>query len=101
LYSEIRATYKSEGPTEANILSQYCDVPVLALDDLAGGSLSDYERRTTLNLLDRRWNEKRPTVVTCNWSLEEIGERMDARISSRLRGCAAIILGGHDRRARR
>ncbi len=101
LYSEARASYQAEFPSEQEILRPYVETPVLVLDDLAGGSLSDHERRLTLDVLDRRWNQMQPTIVTSNWTLEEIGERMDVRISSRLRGCIAIVLGGCDRRAKR
>jgi len=70
----------------------------LILDDLGAGSLSDCERRYTLELLDTRLNKMRPTVVTSNWSLQEIAERMDDRIASRLAGFAALELAGNDRR---
>ena len=56
----------------------------LVLDDLGAGSLSDCERRYTLELIDTRLNKLRPTIVTSNWNLQEIAERMDDRIASRL-----------------
>jgi len=70
----------------------------LVLDDLGAGSLSDCERRYTLELIDTRLNSMRPTIVTSNWNLEEISERMDDRVASRLAGFAALELAGKDRR---
>jgi hypothetical protein len=40
----------------------------------------------------------RPTVVTTNWTIEQIGKRMDERIASRLSGFMVIALIGKDRR---
>ena len=75
-------------------------VRFLVFDDLGAGSLSDCERRYTLELLDTRQNKLRPTVVTSNWDLQEIAERMDDRVASRLAGFAALELSGKDKRLR-
>ena len=62
--------------------------------------MSDAERRFTLEILDRRANRLKPTVITSNWSLQEIGEKMDDRIISRLSGFTRLELSGNDRRMR-
>jgi DNA replication protein DnaC len=72
--------------------------PLLALDDVGSGSLSDHERRFTLELLDRRTNALLPTVVTSNWSLQQISDLLDDRISSRLAAFTEVELQGRDRR---
>jgi DNA replication protein DnaC len=100
LYLEIRQTFNSSGDvTEADVFRQYTQARLLVLDDLASGSLSDYERRSLLDLLDARWSFKRGTVVTTNLNLDEVSE-WDDRLASRLRAFVPIILGGRDRRAR-
>jgi len=100
-YAEIRRTFSiGSEVTEGDVENRYANAPLLVLDDLAAGSLSDHERRCTLNLLDVRWNHLRPTVVTSNLALTEIGTAMDERISSRLRCFVPIVLGGRDRRGR-
>lgn len=71
------------------------------MDDLGAGSLSDHERRCTLELLDRRLDAMRPTVVTTNWTIEQIGERMDERIASRLGGFVVMAFTGGDQRVAR
>jgi DNA replication protein DnaC len=72
---------------------------LLVLDDLGAGSLSDHERRCTLELLDKRLDAMRPTVVTTNWTIEQIGKRMDERIASRLSGFVVMAFTGKDLRA--
>ncbi len=99
-YADIRATFTNPGVTEITILNQFGDVEFLVLDDLGAGSLSDFERRSTLHVLDRRLNHLRPTIITSNLSLEQIAQGMDERIGSRLRGFTRIAMTGRDRRER-
>jgi hypothetical protein len=51
-----------------------------------------------LELIERRLDHRRPTVLTTNCSLQEIGRELDGRIASRLRGFHWIELTGPDRR---
>lgn len=99
LYLQVRHTYGGDtGLTETAILAGYRATPMLFLDDVASGSLSDHERRIALEVIDSRGNDARPTVVTSNLSLDEIRENMDERISSRLSGYTQLALTGKDRR---
>lgn len=101
LYREIRCTYDTYNLGERFIMEHYCDAPMLVLDDIGAGSLSDYERRIFLNILNTRGNDCRPTVVTTNLSLDQIRDLMDERISSRLKDYLAVAFTGADRRGRR
>lgn len=98
LYSEVRASYGNfEG--EKTVLDRYIGAELLFLDDLGAGSLSDHERTVTLRIIDGRLNALRPTCVTTNWALQQIAERMDERLASRLQTFQAIELSGKDWRA--
>jgi DNA replication protein DnaC len=101
-YLDLRATFNTFDPdtSEHAVLTRLGDVEFLVLDDVGAGSLSDHERRSTLHLLDRRINNLRPTIVTTNLTVEEIGRAMDERIASRLDGFTAIAMTGRDRRRR-
>lgn len=99
LYAALRETYRT-GASEESVLTDYRKASVLALDDLGAGSLSDHERRFTLEVLDRRHNRMLPTIVTTNWDLARISQQMDDRIASRLGGFTRIDLGTADRRLR-
>ena len=80
------------------MLKEYFGVSFLLLDDLGSGSLSDHERRNTLEILDQRLNRRLPTVVTTNLELDAIARLMDDRIASRLAGFSYFQLSGPDRR---
>jgi DNA replication protein DnaC len=99
-YSDLRESYRA-GNSEEAVIAPLERVTFLVLDDLGAGSLSDHERRSTLTLLSRRLNAKLTTIVTTNWSLPKIAERMDDRIASRLAAFRAIELVGSDRRLNR
>lgn len=97
IYREMRECYSAH-KSEKEYLARLFNAPFLVLDDLGAGGLSDFERRTVLEILDERLNECRPTVVTSNWTLQDISDRMDERIASRLAGFALLELHGADRR---
>jgi DNA replication protein DnaC len=94
-YADLREAYRTNA-SEKLVLAPLENAGVLVLDDLAAGSLSDHERRFTLEVLDTRLNHHRPTIVTTNWSLREIAEKLDDRIASRLGAFTTIELGGRD-----
>jgi len=97
-YLRVRDCYREGMGSEAAELSRLDSPSLLVLDDLGAGSLSDFERRCTLEVLDRRINQTRPTVVTSNWTLGKISEAMDDRIASRLAPFQLVALEGPDRR---
>lgn len=97
VYRDIRECY-STNQSEREVLRELFHAPFLVLDDLGAGGLSDFERRSTLDILDERIDHLRPTVVTTNWTISEIQERMDDRIASRLASFTAIEFTGRDRR---
>jgi DNA replication protein DnaC len=97
-YSAVRESFSQPNVSEADVMREYGECPMLVLDDLGSGSLSDHERRCTLELLNMRLDDLRPTVVTTNWTIEQIRERMDDRIASRLSEFKLLALVGKDRR---
>lgn len=97
LYAALRESFRLN-TSEAEVLRPYVDARLIVLDDLGAGGLSDFERRSTLEILEQRLIQERPTIVTTNWSLPEIGEKMDDRIASRLATYTILRLAGSDRR---
>jgi DNA replication protein DnaC len=97
-YSELRECMKRDASEETRI-AQYANVRWLVLDDFGAGALTDFERRYALDLLSRRANAKRKTILTTNLRLEDIAEKLDERIASRLSAFDHIEAQGGDRRA--
>lgn len=112
LLLEIRATFRpseksyndfgrSEAQTESDVLNKYSECELLILDDLGAEKVSDFTIQSLYLIIDRRNRELRPTIVTTNLSLEEIEEKIDARMASRLADMKVIKLNMPDYRKKR
>lgn len=71
---------------------------ILFLDDLGAEKVTQFVLQDLYLIISEREKWDRPTVVTSNLSLQEIAEKMDDRIASRLAGGAVLQLGGEDYR---
>ena len=72
---------------------------VLIIDDLGANKATEWVRQITYYIINEREQRMLPIVITSNFSLEEIAEQIDSRISSRIAGmCKSIKLSGKDRR---
>lgn len=104
LLSDLRLSYQTNEPCVLAERAQY--VPVLALDDLGAERPTDWAREQLALIVSRRHENKRPIVVTSNYSVGQLAARIghdDAvvgqRIVSRLTdGAAQFNFGGADRR---
>ena len=83
----------------SDILTSLTKVDRLILDDLGAEKLTDYVRQCTYFLINEREQWNRPTYLTTNFSLKQLDEQLDSRISSRIAGmCDVKALTGHDLR---
>lgn len=100
----IRDTYRPRSrQTELDVIKPLIAADCLFLDDLGttvstGGKESDFSLRTVLVVLDSRLEECKPTFVTTNKSVENLGNSFDERIASRLRTFKVIEMAGMDKR---
>jgi len=112
LLGRIRRSYSRETPEgqaqqeeEWEIIEELTTVPLLVLDDLGKERVKDWVEETLFRIIDARYREKRPLVVTSNFTLPELEGRYPAvgsALVSRLAEiCTGIYLGGEDRRMAR
>lgn len=74
-------------------------VDVLVLDDLGGERPTDWTGERLYALINRRWLEERPTIVTSNLGAAKLEASVGPRIWSRLwHDSLRIEIGGADRR---
>lgn len=105
LYEDVRNSY-GNGANSRDVLKPFigkdgeCNpVRFVVLDDVGAGNLGDFERRILLQITEIRGNRLRPTIVTTNWSIQQIAERiMEDRITSRFSSYTRLELAGKDRR---
>lgn len=82
---------------------QLADRDVLVLDDLGTERATDWTAERLYAVINRRWLEERPTVVTTNLPPDEFETAIGPRAFSRLvgNGAVSLRLGGADRRRKR
>jgi DNA replication protein DnaC len=103
LLLKIRATFRDRSEqSESGIIEEYSDCRLLVLDDMGVEKTSEWSLQTLYTIIDRRYREERQTIITSNLSLDELAERLDDRIASRLSElCRVVVLTGPDRRTQR
>lgn len=78
-------------------------VPRLLLDDLGAERPTDWTAEQMYGLVNRRWLDQLPTIVTSNLEPAALAEAVGERLFSRLIGDGAVVvkLAGKDRRRAR
>ncbi|MCD8108043.1 MAG: ATP-binding protein [Oscillospiraceae bacterium] len=74
------------GRAEGDTLELLLNAELLILDDLGCEFRSSFNSATIYNLINSRCNMGKPTIVSSNLSINELSERYDDRIISRLIG---------------
>lgn len=92
LFSRVRASYSGNGETEADILAEFADTPLLVLDEIGVGKGSDNELNLIYALLGRRYDECRPTVIITNLMSEDLKAWLGERVVDRLRETSPVVL---------
>lgn len=73
---------------------------LLVLDDLGVEKVSEWTEERLFEIIDARWRNNDPTVVTTNLTPAQVKEAVGARIYDRLRdGALAVHLPGSSRRS--
>lgn len=79
----------------------YCEADVLVLDDLGGERATGWTAERLYLIVNRRWMERRPTVVTTNLEPAELTEAVGERTYDRLRDGAVMLRVGGERSRRK
>ncbi len=108
LLSEIRNSYDEISQTsEYEILRPILNVEILLLDDLGSSRMTDWMQDTVFHIINLRYNNRKPLIVTSNLSLEgsktsgqeALQDRLGYRVVSRLyEMCTNVELDGPDYR---
>ena len=87
---------------KAAIYKQYADYDLLVLDDLAAERKSDYMYEILYNVINDRYLQKKPMVITTNMTTAETGNPKDKRLERIMSRIYAygypIEVSGEDRR---
>lgn len=105
LKNDVKATFSSD-ETESSVISRYSSVGCLCLDDLGRSQMTDWTLPILFEVVKRRDERRKPTIVTTNYSGNALldwmtidGDDTTARtIASRLARYDRVVLEGPDRR---
>lgn len=75
LMAELKDTFATR-ESEALLIAQYASVGLLAVDDLGKEDVGGKAAPRLWELFDRRYGEMLPTIVTSQYSPQEIGEHI-------------------------
>ncbi|MBI1291708.1 ATP-binding protein [bacterium] len=85
LLSKIRDTFNRDSEvSEGDLLEDVDNADLLVLDDLGAEMTSDWVRDRLYLILNRRYENARPVIITTNCSEHELAARVGERIASRL-----------------
>lgn len=95
---ELLDMLRPGGPEGA--LYDLAGLELLVLDDLGSERPTDWTAERLYALVNRRWLEERPTIITTNLPASELEQAVGARVYSRLvgNGSVGVGLSGPDRR---
>jgi DNA replication protein DnaC len=114
LLKQVQNSYNSKvSATELEILAPVFDAEVLVLDELGASKPTDWVWDTVAHILNTRYNDRRTTIITTNYSNagplgtesaprgamreETLGDRIGERMRSRLQEmCVVVEMKGED-----
>jgi len=71
----------------------------LCIDDMGAEKMTAFVQQITYYIINHREQDMLHTIITSNYSLQQIDEQIDERVSSRIGGmCKIIKMTGKDRR---
>lgn len=98
-FAELKSSFDSQTLNERDIIARYTSAPLLSLDDVGVEKVSEWSRQQFFLVIDRRYRNMKPVIVTSNLSLDQVAANIDDRLASRLLEMGEIIkLDGPDRR---
>jgi DNA replication protein DnaC len=107
LLKEIQESYNAVSNTsELRVLAPVYQAEVLVLDELGAGKPTDWVRDTMMQIIGKRYNDKKLTVFTTNYldvrrnaTDETLEDRIGVRLRSRLyEMCRTVQIEGDDYR---
>ena len=101
LLLELRSNFGGDSWENEKIIEKLSKVELLIIDDLGAEKMSDWVAETLYLLIDERYGNMKPTIITSNFSLEELEERIGDRICSRIMAmCRLVRVNTNDYRAK-
>lgn len=100
LLQDIKKSFDREGAREYEVLAVYKRVDLLIIDDLGKEQCSDWSMSTLYSILNDRYEDMKPTIVTTNYNADALANALTPKgydntkivaIISRLRETSTVM----------
>ena len=96
-YEKLLRFHRENGPDDAAAMREILSCDLLILDDLGTEYTSAYTVACLYNIINTRILCSRPTVISTNLGFDELAQKYDQRITSRIAGAySRLVLVGND-----
>lgn len=96
MYAALRPRSGVDSETE---FRRYAHAPLLLVDDLAAAKTSEWTEEINFRLINHRYENQLPTILTSNVLPADLSNRVGDRVASRLiEMCDRVVITGQDRR---
>ena len=85
LLAQLKAEYASENDNSGCIMAAYKKSPLIILDDFGAERQTEWATERLFEIIDWRYSDELPIIITTNATPDEIKNKMGARIYDRLR----------------
>jgi DNA replication protein DnaC len=99
LLDHLRAAYSPDAPVSYDeLFEQVRNVPVLVLDDLSTASATPWAQEKLFQVINHRYNNSLPTVVTVRGPLQRLDDALRTRLEGADGTAAVVQLGNFNSR---
>jgi DNA replication protein DnaC len=82
LLDHLRAAFRPDSAVEYDeLFEQIRNTPLLVLDDLSITTITPWAKEKIQQLLNHRYNERMPTVITSSTNVEDLDKALDCHLS--------------------
>jgi DNA replication protein DnaC len=96
---DVRSSFDAPREEREAFMARAIGSDLLVLDDLGAERVTDWVRERIGVIINERWANARPVIITTNADLDHFAETLGDRAISRLKAmCVGVSLAGEDRR---
>jgi DNA replication protein DnaC len=90
-FMEIKAGYRNDSKAEKDVIADFCRPALLVLDEIGQRSESDWENRLLFEMINRRYNDMKDTLLISNQDETQIKAALGPSIISRINETGGLI----------
>lgn len=80
----VKATYGNPEQSERAVMQSFAEPDLLLLDEVGVQFGTDFEKVIITDIINRRYNDMRPTIILSNLSEAELSDYLGARVMDRM-----------------